>query len=346
VILWDLAGGKKPQSFKGNRGHDLVALSRDGKVAVLGCKSYPDAKGGEVVDVLELPTGKSLSVFSYRGVSNDPLDNVALTSDGKYVVTGHPGFNTGIVWEAASGNKLKAYGVQLSSATSAALIGGKHLITGAANNMAILWEPATGKIFKTFEGHTHDRKRPLPSLCVAVSGNGKYVVSYSEEDRTAILWETATGKKLQTFKGHTRDPESPLSRMCVAVSGDAKHVVTAETGGMAYLWQTAGGKKLHTFKGHTSVALSDNGKWLCTVSGDGPTRLWDTTTGKERCGLYSFDAGKDWLVVTPEGLFDGSEGAWRFVAYREPGTSKLLDDDATRKRFHRPGLLADVWNGK
>lgn len=68
-------------------------------------------------------------------------------------------------------------------------------------------------------------------------------------------------------------------------------------------------------------------------------------TGKELCRLYSFDAGKDWLVVTPEGSFDGSPGAWRFVAYRVPGTLKLLDDDATRRRGYRPGLLAQVWKG-
>jgi hypothetical protein len=94
------------------------------------------------------------------------------------------------------------------------------------------------------------------------------------------------------------------------------------------------------------VALSRDGKHLWTASANGPTRLWDLSMGKERCRLYLLDGGKDWLVVTPEGLFDGSPGASRFVAYRAPGTLTLLDDDATRRRFHRPGLLAQLWNGK
>ena len=63
------------------------------------------------------------------------------------------------------------------------------------------------------------------------------------------------------------------------------------------------GKKLQTFQGHTgevtSVALSGDGKHLWTASPDGTTRLWDPATGKERCRLYSLDAGKDWLVATP-----------------------------------------------
>jgi WD40 repeat protein len=109
----------------------------------------------------------------------------------------------------------------------------------------------------------------------------------------------------------------------------------------------ANGKKLHTFQGHTNfvwnVALSRDGKEPWTVFLDGTVRLWDPATGKERCRLYSFDAGKDWLAVTPEGLFDGSEGAARFAAYRVPGTQQFVDDDATRRRFYRPGLLAQLW---
>jgi hypothetical protein len=54
----------------------------------------------------------------------------------------------------------------------------------------------------------------------------------------------------------------------------------------------------------------------------------------------------DWLVVTPDGFFDGSKDVWRFVAYRELGTLELFDDNATLKRFHRPGLLAEVWRGQ
>ena len=132
-------------------------------------------------------------------------------------------------------------------------------------------------------------------------------------------------------------------------SGDAKQVLTGSFDNTAILWDAASGKKLHTFQGHTNfvmnVALSRDGKQPWTVSLDGTVRLWDPATGKERCRLYSFDAGKDWLVVTPEGLFDGSAGAWRFVAYRVPGTLTLVDDDATRRLHHRPGLLAELWKG-
>jgi WD40 repeat protein len=180
---------------------------------------------------------------------------------------------------------------------------------------------------------------------VALSEDGKHIVTAGrvvqpgnppESDYTAILWDAASGAALQTFKA---DRGSYFAS--VALSRDGKHVVTGGTA--VILWEAASGRKLRTFEGH-GMALSRDGQHLWTAS-PGAARLWDPATGKERCRLYVFDAGKEWLVVTPDGSFDGSEGAWRFVTYRVPGTSRVVDDDATRRRFHRPGLLAQIWKG-
>ena len=59
--------------------------------------------------------------------------------------------------------------------------------------------------------------------------------------------------------------------------------------------------------------------------------------------LYSVDVGKEWLIVAPGGFFDGSAGAWQFVAYGTPDALTLAGDEATLRRFHRPGLLAAIW---
>ena len=50
---------------------------------------------------------------------------------------------------------------------------------------------------------------------------------------------------------------------------------------------------------------------------DGATRLWDTTKGEQVATLLSVNDGGDWLVVTPDGLFDGiargvERDIWRF----------------------------------
>jgi WD40 repeat protein len=134
------------------------------------------------------------------------------------------------------------------------------------------------------------------------------------------------------------------------LSADGHTVVTGSEDGTVILWEALTGKQRLTFLGHCSgvhgVALSTDRRHLWTGSLDGTTRLWDALTGQELCSLISLDAGKDWLVVSPDGFFDGSKGGWRFVSYRRQGTLELIDDEATLQKFHRPGLMGLLLKGE
>jgi WD40 repeat protein len=178
---------------------------------------------------------------------------------------------------------------------------------------------------------------------VALSADGKHLVTGSF-DKTAILWEAFSGKKLQTAQGHTDWVKS------VAFSADGRQVITGSLDGTAILWEVRTGQPRLVFRGHstgvTSVALSANGRHLWTGSKDGSTRLWDAGSGRELCRLLSLDDGKDWLVVTPDGFYDGTKGAWRYVAYRTVGTLQLVEDAATLQSFYRPGLLGLLLKGQ
>ncbi len=69
-------------------------------------------------------------------------------------------------------------------------------------------------------------------------------------------------------------------------------------------------------------------------------------SGKELCSLLSFDAGKDWLVITPEGLFDGSPDGMKLVSYRVAGTNTLVPVERYFDRYRVPGLFAKIMNGE
>jgi WD40 repeat protein/serine/threonine protein kinase len=328
AVLWDTAGGKKLQVFRGHSGAvHSVALNLDGMYAVTGSED-------KTAILWESASGKQLQMFrDHRG----PIVGLALSGDGKHLITGSRD-GTAKIWDTFSGGQLQTLKGHSHFVDGVALsVDGKHVVTGSRDGTAILWDLATGKQLQYFRGHT------APYSSVALSEDGKRVVTGSY-DKTAILWVADGGKVLQTFRGHSGGVTS------VALSKGGKYVVTGSEDMTAILWESPGGKKLQTFVGHsggvTSSALSEDGKHLWTASSDGSTRLWNPTTGQERCRLFSFDGGTDWLVVTPEGFFDGSPEALRLVAHRDPDTLKLLDDDATRRRFHRPGLLAQVWKGE
>jgi WD40 repeat protein len=175
------------------------------------------------------------------------------------------------------------------------------------------------------------------------SPDSKQIVTASEDD-TAIVWDTASGQKLRGLTGHTGNVHS------ASYSPDGKHIVTASFDHTAIVWNAVTGQKLRTLTGHTgsvaSASFSPGSKHIITASSDSTTRLWDAASGRELCSLISLDAGKDWLVTTPEGYFDGSAIASRFVSYRIAGTNDFVALESCRKQFERPGLLARVLTGK
>ena len=215
-----------------------------------------------------------------------PLYCVALSGDGQRVFTGSND-ETGILWEAASGKKIQTFQGHTRLLRAVLSGDGQRVLTGSIDTTAILWEAASGKKIHTFLGHAG------PVQSVALSRDGNYVVTGSS-DLTAISWDAISGKKIHTFQGHT----GPVYG--VALSGDGKLVLTGSEDGTAILWEAASGKKIRTFQGHTSavfgVALSGDGKYAFTSSWDRTAIMWDAATGK-KIQTFEGHTDKTWSVA-------------------------------------------------
>ena len=147
---------------------------------------------------------------------------------------------------------------------------GRYVLTVSGIHVR-LWDSATGKEIRRFEGHT----RRVHT--VAFSSDGNRVLSGSS-DKTARLWEVATGKELQRFD-HGPDPVSfvafsPTGLECLTVSA-----------GVARLWDPATGKDLRRYEVQggkvSSASFSADGQQIFTGIDDHTTRLWSATTAKE-----------------------------------------------------------------
>ena len=287
------------------------------------------AKGAAVL--WNTTTGQALHTFEEGPL--DGVTSVALSADGTRLVTG--GSLAAIMWEAATGTKDRSFEGHTGIVTSVSLsANGQFLTTGSIDQTACLWETASGRKLQTFQGHI------AGIASVALSNDGKHLVT-GAFDGTAILWEAISGKKLQTL-GVARIGNDRIEM--VALSADGRFILTdapAFGDQTAILWEAASGTALQTFPGDP-VALSSDGKHVWTAHVNS-ARLWHAATGEERCQLHSVDGSKEWLVVTPEGFFDGSAGAWPFASYRIADGLKLIDDELTLRRFHRPGILAEIW---
>src|SRR5262249_39552433 len=117
-----------------------------------------------------LQTGHTGSIWS-----------LAQSENGKFVVTAADD-GTAILWDAATGKRLRAFDGHTAGVYGVAISrDGKHVVTASEDRTAILWEAATGKKLRIFQGHTAEVKG------VALSRDGKHVVTGSL-DGTAIVW--------------------------------------------------------------------------------------------------------------------------------------------------------------
>jgi hypothetical protein len=103
--------------------------------------------------------------------------------------------------------------------------------------------------------------------------------------------------------------------------------------------------------GHTyevsSVAFSLDGKFVVSGSQDGSVRICNAASGELLAALISISGGPDWLVVTPDGLFDGSPAAWNQILWRFNGnTFDVAPVEIFFNEYFYPGLLADIMAGK
>lgn len=276
---WDL---EKSELIREMQGHqsiyiNSVTLSADGKQALSG-------SGDRTMRMWDLESGKELRVFGkYPG----PVYDTAFSPDGKKALSG---CIDGIarLWDLASGKELLTLPTQKGGCawTVAFTPDGKQAVTGSGNALLpkggikaslLLWEVATGKEIRRFEGHTKDVRR------VAISPDGKQLLSGSF-DGTMRLWDLQSGKEIRRFdeSGHfveavafTRDGKRAV---CCYGSRNEQTIYAADSSCSLRLWDLATGKELKQFKGHNapvlSLSLSGDDRFLLSGSADNTMRLW------------------------------------------------------------------------
>lgn len=177
------------------------------------------------------------------------------------------------------------------------------------------------------------------------SADGVKNFSNYKVDGPVEIWDTTKAEKVLTLPGHQNGAGA------LAYSPDGKLLATTGVDDDVKIWDLASGEELRTLTGQTAtvndLAFDASNTLLATACADGTTRLWDLRTGEFLATLLSLYDGREWLVVTPDGLFDGSSGAWNQILWRFGGTIfDVLPVESFFVEYYYPDLLADIVAGK
>jgi len=324
-----------------------------------------------MVKVWETATGRearTINVGSSNPFFQTRLGHLSFSADGRTLAVAAVRGVEVTLWDVGSGRRVGALG---ASAQGAAAGGGSDMDAGAAlgipgmsfdgsgASVASVAFSADGRFVAVGGRESLGGYDPAALAQAAMASRGgrdpaaaraaaqqmaRQMMQEAKVSGTLRIYEAATGRETRSFQGHASTVGA------VAFSRDGRLVASASEDNVLKLWDAARGAELRTLAGHTakvtSLAFNPAGTILASTGYDGRTLLWDAANGEQLATLVSIGDG-EWLVVTPDGLFDGSPAAWRQILWRFSGdTFDVAPVETFFNEFFRPGLLSEIFAGQ
>ncbi len=312
INLWDPVGGTRIRTYKTDTSVRSARFSPDGRRVIFG--------GGSDGAVIRVTGSGAL----WRLLSGRAAEQAIFSPDGTRVLTaGDSSNHAATYWDLQTGRMLQTLAGHKETIRCLAFSpDGRSAVTGSDDRSAIVWDLETGEI-------RHKLLRKNAMFSVQFSPDGRQVLTGGDG---AVLWDAATGQPLRDF-AEEEFRFIPVTRF----SPDGRQVLLANSSEtVVRLYDAATGQQVQSFPGHTGevncAAFRPDGRQLLTGSDDGTARLWDVASGGELASLIALDRSRQWLVMTPEGLYEGSEDALARVMFRVGNRLEVEPLPAFRQR--------------
>jgi WD40 repeat protein len=222
------------------------------------------------------------------------------------------------VWDLETGTQVgeewedEDFGVETIAALSP---DGKKIASGSWDGAVKLWNVDTGKVIKTWKGHTDMNS-------VSWSPDGERVVSGSQ-DGTFRVWDVESGKSiLGPIKPEAGEDVLDVQAVCYSPDIDAKMIAT---GGNSYdrglqIWNADSGELLKTFRGvFACLAWTSDGKTLIAGASKIDTATW---TKVELCKNYvnAISVSPNDRILATTRYFDQTAQLWDLETNQPIGT--------------------------
>lgn len=346
VRIWSWSDAEKVRKHKGinsllenviNQSGSLEILAYSGNHKNIVC-CYSIGGSGNIA-LFDAKTNECIKTLALAE-NVYGITMAALSYDSKYLAIGFSD-NTIKVWNIENGMNLISSFVAYKTTLQTLSLSpdGKFVVAGGEDeypNIPIkVWSVSDGKRLMTLLGHGNS----IESVCF--SPDGKYIASGSCDGYVKI-WDIATKMLIKNIGGG----KSMISS--IAFSANGKYLVSGHylEEFTVKLWDLSTGQQLKAFNGHVgkvkSVQFSEDGRYIVSSSDDGSVKIWDASTGVCKVSRYDLPNSDDWVAVTPDGRFDGTDGGLKLLYYVK--NMEIIPLESFYEKFYTPGLVAQVMN--
>jgi len=205
-------------------------------------------------------------------------------------------------------------------------------------------------------------RSPIPASSDPIMARAVDAITFSSDDKS-VIFSVGSDVRIVDVTGQAAmagafstigSRESKRRIVSAALHGRSELLVLSEPvfvnvgaePARIEIWDWRTPKLLRTIKSPTSpfTALDTNEQGIFAGSSDGSVYFFSHGSVNWRVRLIPVPSF-GWLVVAPDGLFDGLVPAMKYVAWRDQKGAPSIPMDAFFNEFYTPGLLGEVLSG-
>ena len=330
ILLWDMPTGKIIKKYSGHKG-DVRSI----KFSPVNDEILSGSADKSVMIWNSDKDGNRKTFRAHR----KGIFSVAYHPSGKLFASGSAD-GTVILWDKnqltpidtlfgkTSAYYEPAWGLDFSP-------NGKFLLSAGHNHLLKVWDITSGNLIAKANAHNGAVR------AVKTSRDSQFIFT-AGYDKIIKKW-AGNGTVIKEFVGHKNEV------LCMEMHPTKNIIASGSRDKNIILWDTETGKKLHELKSHDAdinqLVFSPDGKYLVSAGDDSRITLWDLAKMRELATLIIMENGKDYVIVTKRGYFEGTmEGIKNALHY--VNGSEVIPLESYFEKFYTPELWSRIMNGE